>query len=241
VTPHEAPGREAEPSWNFGRFSRRSAWLQKFTIARLARSFGTYQPVTLDGAVLAEGDRGCAARWQLMESAFARFDVASVLDLGCAEGYFTRRAAAKNCVALGVDGDIRRVTIAQSVAFYEGASGVGFLHARIDPAFVAKLPRFDLVIFLSVLHHVIGEQGMDAAHRLMQAVRSRTVKTLIFDMGQSNETQFAWARTLPAMEPDPAAWIADFLRRCGFSSVQMLGESEGYQRLHSRALFMAAP
>ncbi len=242
MTMPDAPGAETSPTWSFGQFSRPCRWLQKFTISRLVRSFGTYQPVTLAGSVLAAGDRGCVERWLMMERVLSGADAGSVLDLGCAEGYFTRRAAAAvNGIALGIDGDIRRVTVAQSIASYEGISGVGFLHAQIAPEFVAKLPMFDVVIFLSVLHHVMSADGVDAARRLMQILRTRTIKRLIFDMGQSNETQFDWAKTLPPMEPDPVVWIADFLIQCGFSSIEVLGQSEGYQRLHRRALFAATP
>jgi hypothetical protein len=82
---------------------------------------------------------------------------------------------------------------------------------------------------------------MDEARRLMQVIRSKTTKKLIFDMGQSNEVDYVWARVLPAMEPDPPTWIAEYLKDCGFSSVEILGETDGYYQVHRRTLFIATP
>jgi len=229
-------------SWSFGRFSRRCSWLQKFTILQLVKSFATYQPIMLNGRALKSGDRECADRWQIIDRIISSGDMHNLLDLGCAEGYFIREAASqRKCIALGVDADIRRVTVARSIASYEGIIGAAFLLAYITPEFVQQLPEFDVVLFFSVLHHVICERGLDEARALMNAIRSRTRKKMIFDMGQSNETEFAWAKVLPSMDPDPTTWITQFLKDCGFSSVDVVGESEGYHRTHRRILFVATP
>jgi SAM-dependent methyltransferase len=232
----------SDESWSFGRFSRRCSWLQKFTILQLVKSFATYQPVVLNGRELKSGDRECADRWQIVEKIISSGNIHNVLDLGCAEGFFIREAASqKKCIALGVDADIRRVTVAQSIASYEGIIGAAFLLANITPEFVRRLPEFDVVLFFSVLHHVMYERGLDEAQKLMNAIRSRTRKKMVFDMGQSNETEFSWAKVLPSMDPDPTTWITQFLRDCGFSSVEVVGESEGYHRTHRRILFVATP
>jgi len=42
---------------------------------------------------------------------------ATFLDLGCAEGYFVQEAAKSfGCVAIGVDADIRRLTVARTTS-----------------------------------------------------------------------------------------------------------------------------
>jgi SAM-dependent methyltransferase len=227
--------------WTFKTFTPGTLWLQKFTLSRIVKSFATYQPIILDGRELRRGSRACADRWRLIERVIAESDSESVLDLGCAEGYFVREAAKRKRVALGVDGDLRAITIGQTLASLERISGAAFMHAVITPKLVRQLPQFDSVIFLSILHHVFNELGAEDAREMMEAIRTRTRKRLIFDMGQSNETTYPWAKILPPMEPDPGTWISHFLRQCGFSAVEVVGESEGYNQAHARLLFAATP
>jgi hypothetical protein len=113
------------------------------------------------------------------------------------------------------------------------------MYAHITPEFLAKLPTFDTVIFLSVLHHVMYEHGVDYAREFMKLIRQKTAKFLIFDMGQSNETGMQWASILPDMGPEPHLWIADFIRSCGFVEVTKVGETDAYQSNVRRAVFVA--
>ena len=232
---------ETSEGWTFKPLAPGTRWLTKLILSRLVKSRGTYQPIILNGRVLRQGGRDCVARWSVIDSIMVETDSQSMLDIGCAEGYFVRHAAKHGRVALGIDGDIRSITIAQSLALLEGLSGAAFMHLFITPEIVRSLPQFDTVIFLSVLHHVLTDRGPDEAHKLMQAIHSATRKRLIFDMGQSNETTYPWSKILPPMVPDPASWISQFLLDCGFSSVQVIGQSDGYLQAHPRLLFVATP
>ena len=75
----------------------------------------------------------------------------------------------------------------------------------------------------------------------MTCIREKTGKTLIFEMGQSDETSTYWASLLPDMGAQPHDWIADFLRTCGFSKVVKTGETDAYRSGIRRALFLAQP
>lgn len=228
-------------TWTVGAFSSRWNWLQRVIFARVVRSVNTYQPVVLEGKQLTRGDRDCEYRWAMMEHLFRDRNVTSILDLGCAEGYYVLRAAEeRGCVALGVDADIRRTYIGQGCAFLQKAQGVGFMTSYVTPDFVNKLPRFDLVICFSLFHHVIISNGLDYARCLMQKIRAVTGKAFVFDMGQSDESYHEWSGLL-SMEPDPATWIAAFLKDAGFTSVSILGESASFAGLSKRLLFLATP
>ena len=231
-----------QTTWDFDNFPSSVAWLQKFTFARLVASFSQYQPVQLGGDEFAAGDRDCARRWDMIQEAAGSGAVSSLLDLGCAEGYFVRRAAKeKGWVCLGVDGDIRRVTVAQAIVSLERIEGAAFIYSKVTPDFVAKVPSHDVVLCLSLMHHIICEHGMDYARRMMATIRSRTQKTLVFDMGQSDEHGHEWSKKLPPMLPDPATWISSFLREAGFSDVSIVGDSKSYLDTGRRILFAATP
>lgn len=243
MTKTAAPGadEEIDNAWTFGQFSRRLQFAHKFVFRRMIDSFSTYQPIMLDGQQVRAGDRETVERWKMIEKALSGSQTKSLLDLGCAEGYFVRMAASRlGCIALGLDGDVRRVFVAQNLATTDRIPNTGFVLGRVDPETIGKLPAFDTVIFCSVLHHVMRERGLDEARAVMTAVRNCTKRTLIFDTGQSNETSYPWSAEIPKMEPDPVTWISNYLTQFGFRDVKVIGETAGYSQAHPRSLFMAS-
>ena len=215
---------------------------QRFILRRLLNSYEPYHPVILGGQIIASGERSCADRWQLIESAISDLAPSTFVDLGCAEGYFVQQAAERlGCVSLGVDADIRRLTVARTASSLNRTAGTAFMGAMIDAEFLAKLPTFEIVMFLSVMHHVMYEHGVDYSLELLRKLRAKTTKALIFDMGQSNETSHEWAQLLPKMVPDPETWIANLLKSAGFGNVDLIGATDAYKNEIRRALFIARP
>jgi SAM-dependent methyltransferase len=223
------------------RFPSHLAALHRFIIGRLAQSYELYQPVRIGARTLGNGARTCVDRWSQIATVLERTNAKSLVDIGCAEGYFVQRAALHGCVALGIDADVRRLTIAQNACLLNGVSGAGFLYGEISVDFIEALPSFDVTLFLSVLHHLMYEHGVDHAAQIMTSIRKRTRFGLVFDMGQSNEANQEWSRLLPRMEPDPKTWITDFLKRVGFSEVDLLGDTDAYMSTARRHLFFCRP
>jgi cyclopropane fatty-acyl-phospholipid synthase-like methyltransferase len=211
-------------------------------LRRMAKSFDTYHPVSLNGELLQSGQRACSDRWEMIAPLIEAHRGRSLLDLGCAEGYFVRRAAEQyNCFSLGVDADFARILVAQNCVLLDGVKRAAFAFGTIDRALLDSLPIFDVVIFLSVMHHVIYEHGVEYGRALLTAIRERTRKFLVFDMGQSNEIKNEWAKLLPEMGTDPGIWIAGFLRSAGYSEVSKLGETDSYRNDAGRSVFVAKP
>lgn len=224
------------------KMNRMPAFLYGLALRSLVRSFGVYHPVDSRGHQLAIGERGCDDRWELISQQMSRVGASTLVDLGCAEGYFVRRAAAQfGCVSLGVDGDVRRLMIAQTAAVADGDDRAGFMLAKISPEFLQRMPVFDVVLYQSMMHHVMYEHGINYSLEILQLIRRKTARALIFDMGQSNEVASAWARLLPDMGSDPHAWIQSFIESAGFSDVRKIGETDAYREKVRRAVFVAMP
>lgn len=223
------------------KFSPALTAIQRCVLALLTRAYQPYHPVSL-GHWQRSGERSCTDRWDLIAPVLSRHRIDTLLDLGCAEGFFVRRSAmVAGCLALGVDADIRRLTVAQTASALDKTHNAGFMLARITPDFIDRLPEFDAVLFLSVLHHIMAEQGEAYARDLMQRIRRKTKTLLVFDMGQSDETGQPWSALLPAMGAAPHLWIADFLRSAGYAAVEPLGEADGYQGAGRRTVFLLRP
>lgn len=214
----------------------------KFLLKRMIASYEPYHPVFLGDEQVAAGERACIDRWKMIQEVLRTADVKSVIDLGCAEGYFVQQSAKNmNCLSLGVDADRRRLTVARLATNFNQIEHAGYIYGKIDREFVLSLPSFDGVIFLSVLHHIMYEHGQEHSLELMKAIHGMTKKCIIFDMGQSNETQHEWAKLLPDMKPDPISWISSFLKSAGFTRVENLGHTDAYKSEARRELFIAYP
>jgi cyclopropane fatty-acyl-phospholipid synthase-like methyltransferase len=218
-----------------------SGLLYKRAVRRLAKSYSPYHPIFLGAKRIAQGERACVDRWETIAAHMRATGAKTLLDLGCAEGFFVQQAAKSGCLAVGVDADVLRLSLAQAAATLNRVQGAGFIYAELTPKFIDSLPAYDVVLFLSVLHHIMYEQGVGPAREYMTRLRAKVGQFMIFDMAQSNETRHAWASLLPDMGADPHAWIAEFLRSAGFQSVEKIGETDSYQGPVRRALFRIAP
>lgn len=224
------------------KFSPALEFAQRFLLRRLVKSYEPYHPVFLSGVQIAAGERACVDRWNLIETHLRALGATSVLDLGCAEGYFVQQAAQRlNCFALGIDADLRRLTVAQMSASVNQVPRASFSYDVLAPEVLRRLPEFDAVIFLSVLHHMMYEHGEAYALETVREIRRLTRLCLIFDMGQSNESEHNWSKLLPNMAPDPETWIAGFLRSAGYARVEAIGQTDAYKNAVRRVLFIAKP
>jgi cyclopropane fatty-acyl-phospholipid synthase-like methyltransferase len=214
------------------------SFLYRTALRSILSSFAPYHPVKIGSAQLSKGERSCIDRWRIIESEIAAAKAATLLDVGCAEGYFVMQAASVcGCTALGVDGDVRRLSLAQGSTLLNHIKGAGFIYADITPQLLSRLPISDVVLFQSVLHHIMYNKGIDYAREIMVSLRPKVGKVLIFDMGQSDETTNKWASSLPDMGKNPHVWIQDFLRSAGYPSVEKLEDTDSYRSATKRAVF----
>ena len=203
------------------------------------RSYEVYQPV-LRGDQQVAGARESDTRWAAIREVLDATQSRSLVDLGCCEGYYVIQAASHGLpVCLGIDFDQRRIMTCVSQVVLHDLQHAGFLMASVDHDLVRSLPAFDSVVFLSVLHHMMYQHGVDYCRELMKLVAEKTQKVCIFEMGQSDEHEESWAKDMPDMGPDPHKWIADFLADVGFSRVEKIGEASSFLGETQRALFAA--
>jgi len=219
-----------------------SGFVYRRAMHSISASFDPYHPVRIGETQISEGERSCADRWAIIEGEISASKAVTMLDVGCAEGFFVEKAASVcGCFALGVDGDVRRLSLAHASILLNGVKGAGFMYADITPELISRLPVSDLVLFQSVLHHIMYNQGVDYAREIMTALRSKVGKILVFDMGQSDESNNSWAKSLPDMGATPHVWIEEFLRSAGYGSVEKLGDTDSYRSATKRALFRLTP
>jgi SAM-dependent methyltransferase len=200
-----------------------------------------YEPVELGGRRFAE-KRDADTRWQAIAAAIREYDARNILDIGCAEGWFLRRAAQEfGCFGIGIDADSRRVLLGEIARLHDGVERVAIMGGMLGPTDIRRLPVCDIVLSLSVVHHVMRSGGRAAAEEFVQALATRARKALIFEMGTSDEKMLKWAHALPDMPNGQEAFVTELLDSCGLKNVRKVAVTAGLKRDAPRILFIAEP
>ena len=221
--------------WRFALGLIRSAF-------RVAKAGGrTYEPVEIGGRRFANV-RDTDERWRAVSQVLRDYDVKNLLDIGCAEGWFVRRAATEhNCFAIGIEAT-DTVIVGELARLHDRVQRAATVRAFMTPEAIRSLPQFDVVLCLSVLHHVIRAFGIVAAEQFLRALATRVNKVLVFEIGTADET--SWMSFLPEEsqgQQGQEIFVRDLLQRCGFRNVQVIAESAAYHREVQRFLFTAEP
>jgi SAM-dependent methyltransferase len=142
-----------------------------------------------------------------------------VLDLGSAQGYYCFLTAEHHHHATGVDYLPINIAVSRAVHELHPQLSVDFVEADLEV--VSQLVsegNFDLVLGLSILHHVAHRDGHTAAVELVQQLRDH-VPFGLFEMALREEPVH-WAASLPG---DPRVTLApyEFIRELTWSPTHL--------------------
>lgn len=161
-----------------------------------------YQPIfnfrQLDQAVSRQCDDRLAVIRAAMESLVNLYGrPLRVLDLGCAQGFFSMSVADLCESVLGIDFLAPNIDVCNAARDAAGLHHVQFQTGEITDIIQALRPgEFDVVLGLSVFHHLCHSQGWsNIAHRLKQLASVTDV--LMLELADANEPLY-WASSLPA-------------------------------------------
>ncbi len=181
-------------------------------------------------------------RWQIVSSVIQKYSASNLCDLGCAEGYYVRRAAREHGIfAVGIDNDRKRLRSAVALSELDQDWSCAFMQMDVTSATIRGIPQFDLIACMSLLHHVIYRNGFSEAKALLRETAKKTTKCMVFEMGGPNEDANKWASSLSMLAGDVDANIARLLSDCGYRNITVLGHTKGYDSSALRGVFVAEP
>ena len=189
----------------------------------------------------ADGDRqtggrggGTESRWNAIWPVVEECEAKTAVDIGCNLGWFAINLGLRGVATVGVEGLRPAYRSAMYLARKSGADNVFFLGMNVSAQTVSLVPHTDATLCLSVWHHIVRHQGMDAADTVLSELWAGTRKVLFFETG---ETEMPEVYRLPPMTPDPRRWITDYLEeRCPQGTIRHLGFHESAPT-YSRNLF----
>jgi O-antigen chain-terminating bifunctional methyltransferase/kinase len=142
-----------------------------------------------------------------------------ILDLGSAQGYNCFLAAERQHHVVGLDYLPINVAVSRAIHALHPELSVEFVEGDIDGAAAMIADGdFDLVLGLSVLHHIVHRDGHDATVDLVRQLRD-SVPFGLFEMALREEPLY-WADSLPN---DPRVTLApyEFIRELTWSSTHL--------------------
>jgi SAM-dependent methyltransferase len=143
-----------------------------------------YQPVFGHPEYDGQASRSCGDREarivemiRLVQETLGRREL-RVLDIGCAQGYYSLVAAREGCRVTGIDYDAKNIALCRALAAENPGCAVDFHEGDFAQGFCERLDAdSDLVFLFSVVHHVAQRDGFPQARRLVEQLgkRSRVV------------------------------------------------------------------
>jgi O-antigen chain-terminating methyltransferase len=169
-------------------------------LSALVASVEPYQPIYGQPELVPAPRRVSRDRADRIAMALGdRVDGLRVLDLGCSFGYMSFYLAERGAETEGWDIDPATSEIARLTQEINGLRA-RFVVRELTPASAARIDpdQFDVVLLLSLLHHVVHFQGLEAARDIVKTLLQRA-PILILEMGRAGEDpDLVWNGSQPA-------------------------------------------
>lgn len=157
--------------------------------------------------------RDCRSRLALIEDACQQLSThlrrpLKILDLGCAQGFFSLSLASNGAIVTGVDFQAENIAVCSALAEENPGLQLRFVRDRIED-FVERIkPReYDVVLGLSVFHHLIFLHGVEHVKRLLMTLMN-AINLGVFEFALKEEPLY-WSGAQP---DDPQ----DLIDGCAF-------------------------
>ena len=156
-------------------------------------------------------------------------DNTQILDIGCSGGYYSFGLSQRANNILAVDTEQNLINECNNIKERNDVTNVEFKVANIMDYIDSVDTEWDVILYLSTHHHVIGNYGFEKAATLMRTLSERTSQ-MFFDMGQKNEkgcTGHYWWNALPSLNgKDQDTWLRDYIsENTEFTDLEIIGTS----------------
>ncbi|CAI2401201.1 bifunctional 3-demethylubiquinone-9 3-methyltransferase/ 2-octaprenyl-6-hydroxy phenol methylase [Serratia ficaria] len=131
-----------------------------------------------------------------------------VLDLGCAQGFFSLSLASKGAIVHGIDFQPENIDVCQALAQEHSDFSVDFSIGRVEEVIKDLQPnQYDLAIGLSVFHHIVHLHGIAQVKQWLEHLANCT-QAVILELALKEEPLY-WGASQPE---DPR----ELIEQCGF-------------------------
>lgn len=160
-----------------------------------------YQPIFAHPELSDGSSRDCQDRLVLIRDCVRLLQARlrrglRILDLGCAQGYFSLNLAADGHSVRGVDFLESNVAVCQALALEQGLDNATFECASVEDVLDGlQADQYDLVLGLSVFHHLVHVHGVAEVRELFTRLSIR-IAVGIYEMALREEPLY-WGLSQP--------------------------------------------
>ncbi|MGT2446635.1 methyltransferase domain-containing protein (plasmid) [Ensifer adhaerens] len=178
-----------------------------------------YQPIYRHEELSNDASRGSEDRLEQILSVYDSLSAhlkrpLRVLDIGCAQGFFSFTLAERGAVVTGIDMDQRNIDVCECLKSLYPQLKINFRTQRAERAVMdLRDGQYDIVLGFSVFHHIIYENGLYYAIDMMTQIAQKT-GVLVAELALSTEPLY-WAKHLPSNERDllkPFPFVVELAR-----------------------------
>lgn len=164
----------------------------------------------------------------------------SYLDIGSQLGYFVFNLVElnKNIIAHGIEMNTIACAYSNSILFLNDLKNISFSNTKITPEVAKRIPKYDVISFLDVFHHIVFFDGYEVVDKIMHQLYKKCNLYFIFETGQYDEKGYYWSEKLNFMGKDPIKWIHNYLLNLGYSEVKLIKEIGTHLSDKNRGLFL---
>jgi len=206
--------------------------LVEFIQLRMMLKYGMkpYQPLPFDWVRFYDADRKEEASWQRWEliRPYLPKKTFSALDFGCNIGFFSFKLAENGAgLVVGIDTERGAILAAEKIKQLTRVQNVAFCQHEVTQENVFLLGEFDVILFMSVFHHINYKYDMDEAKIVLKELIKRTREVMFFETGQGDQSFGVMATAMPKIESKEAlVFVRELLCSCGAKTVKVLGKTE---------------
>ncbi len=167
-----------------------------------------YQPVFGYPHLSSTASRPCLDRLQQIEQIYSSLEgllnrPLKVLDLGCAQGFFSLSLAQRGAEVHGVDYLDKNIDLCRALANEHSILKISFEERKIEDLLpTLQSGQYDLVLGLSVFHHLIYIHGVSYIKTILEQL-AEISGALILEFAINSEPLY-WG---PSQPPDPCELI----------------------------------
>ena len=168
-----------------------------------------YQPIYGYPALSSKVSRPCFDRLEKISNIYITLRSllgrqVRVLDLGCAQGFFSLKLAEWGAIVHGIDYLDKNIEVCQALAQENPELSATFEQGRIEEIIDRiESDQYDMVLGLSVFHHIVQEKGQSFVKNMIDKAAVH-VGILVVELALREEPLY-WA----AAQPEDPRWLLE--------------------------------